>query len=323
MSIDDRPTVSAPDDDPYLWLEEIEGERALAFVETQNRRTLSAYGDAAFERDRDALAAIFDRPDNIPFVSRRGGLLYNLWKDAAHPRGLWRRTTLAEFRKAQPQWELLLDLDKLAVSEDEDWLLNGMATLPPAHSRAILSLSRGGSDAVVLREFDLQTKAFVAGGFTLGEAKSSAGWLDQDTLLLSSAHGAGMATPSGYARTARRWRRGESIAQADVIFEAQHTDSMGVYTAIDRTAGTPRVWFIDRFDFFNQHVSLGDENGARVKLDLPTDSWMDAHGDWIAVKLRHTWTIGDTSYPADAVLGIRLSAFLAGQRDFKIVFAPA
>jgi len=322
MSIDDRPTVSAPDDDPYLWLEEIESERALAFVEAQNQRTLSAYADAFFERDRGTLAAIFDRPDNIPFVSRRGGLLYNLWKDAEHPRGLWRRTTLEEFRQAQPQWDDLLDVDQLAADEGQDWLLNGTTSLPPAHDRAILSLSRGGSDAVVLREFDLHSKTFVADGFTLNEAKGSVSWLDQDTLLLASAYGDGMATPSGYARTVRRWRRGESIAQAQIIFEAQHADSMGVYAAIDRTAGTPRVWFIDRFDFFNLHAWLGDDTGARVKLDLPTDSWMDAHGDWIAVKLRHTWTIGNASYPADAVLGIRLSAFLKGQRDFKIVFAP-
>jgi prolyl oligopeptidase len=323
MSIDDRPTIAAPDDDPYLWLEEIEGEDAVAFVEQQNRVTLERFADAAFARDRDRLAAIFDRPDNIPFVSRRGGLLYNLWKDAEHPRGLWRRTTLDEYRKASPQWELLLDLDKLAADEGQDWLLNGTASCPPAHKRAILSLSRGGSDAVVLREFDLELKTFVPDGFSLPEAKGGAGWLDQDTLLLGSAHGEGMATPSGYARTVRLWRRGESVTQAQVIFEAQRSDSMGVYAAIDLTAGTPRVWFIDRSDFFNQQVWLGDASGARVKLDLPTDAWMDAHRDWLAVKLRQPWTIGTITYPADAVLGIRLQAFLAGQRDFTIVFSPA
>jgi prolyl oligopeptidase len=323
MSTDDRPTIAAPDDDPYLWLEEIEGGRALEFVERQTRRTLERFADAAFARDRDTLAAIFDRPDNIPFVSRRGGLLYNLWKDAEHPRGLWRRTTLEEFRKPSPQWELLLDLDRLAADEGQDWLLNGTTSCPPAHKRAILSLSHGGSDAVVLREFDLELKAFVPDGFTLPEAKGGAGWLDQDTLLLGSAHGEGMATPSGYARTVRLWRRGESIDQAQIIFAAQRADTMWVYAAIDRTPETTRVWFIERLDFFNQHVWLGDATGARIKLDLPTDAEMDAHRDWLAVKLRHPWTIGTTTYSADAVLGIRLQAFLAGQRDFTIVFAPA
>ena len=124
MCVDDRPTVAAPDDDPHLWLEEVEGERAADFVEQQNRRTLETFGGAQFAADRDLLAAIYDRPDNIPYVTRHGGFLYNLWKDPKNPRGLWRRTTIAEFRKAQPQWEVVLDVDKLAAEENQDWLLN-------------------------------------------------------------------------------------------------------------------------------------------------------------------------------------------------------
>ena len=322
MSIDDRPKVAAPDDDPYLWLEEIEGERALAFVAAQNQRTLTAFGDAGFERDRDALAAIFDRPDNIPFVSRRGGLLYNQWKDATHPRGLWRRTTMAEFRNAQPQWDDLLDVDRLAADEGEDWALNWVSSLPPAHQHAMLALSRGGSDAVVLREFDLTTKCFVPGGFTLAEAKGSADWLDADTLLLSSAYGDGMATPSGYARTVRRWRRGQSIAEAHVIFAAENSRSVWVRASVDRSVTPARVWFSEGLDFFNHHLWLGDEAGARTRLDLPTDSWATPHGDWLAIKLRQPWTVGATTHAADVVLGIRLSAFLAGSRDFVRLFEP-
>ena len=121
MPIDDRPTLAAPDDDPYLWLEEIEGRRALDFVERQNHLTLDKFGGAAFAADRDTLAAIYDRPDNIPYVTRRGGQLYNLWKDVSNPRGIWRRTTLAEFRKPDPQWETLLDVDRLAADEGADW----------------------------------------------------------------------------------------------------------------------------------------------------------------------------------------------------------
>ncbi|UFZ02855.1 prolyl oligopeptidase family serine peptidase [Bradyrhizobium ontarionense] len=321
-SIDERPTIAAPDDDPYLWLEDIEGDRALGYVEAQNQRTLAAFGDAGFERDRDALAAIFDRPDNIPFVSRRGGLLYNLWKDAAHPRGLWRRATLAEFRKPQPQWDDLLDLDKLSADEGEDWALNWVTSLPPAHDRAIVSLSRGGSDAVVLREFDLTTKRFVIDGFTLPEAKGSLDWLDADTLLLTSAFGEGMATPSGYARTVRRWRRGQPIEAAEVIFAAESSQSIWVRVSVDRSVTPARVWFSEGLDFFNHHLWLGDAAGARTKLDLPTDSWTTPYGDWMAIKLRQPWTIGETTHAADVVLGIRLSAFLEGRRDFVRLFEP-
>lgn len=321
MTVDDRPTLSAPDDDPWLWLEEIEGRQALDFVERQNSLTLAAFGGAAFARDRDILAAIYDRPDNIPYVSRRGDDLHNLWKDAINPRGLWRRTSLAEFRKVDPAWETMLDIDQLAASEGEDWLLSGIATMPGS-SRAILSLSRGGSDAVTLREFDLATKSFVANGFALGEAKGGVDWLDADTLLLSSAYGEDMATSSGYARTVRLWRRGQPVDQAQVIIETT-ADHMAISGVADDTGAAPRVWIVDQIDFFNHGIWLRDVAGRMTKLDLPTGIWMQAHGDWFAMKLRRDWTIEGRTYATDTVLGISLSAFLAGSRDFAVLFEPA
>lgn len=320
MPVDNRPTLSAPDDDPWLWLEEVEGARVLDFVEQQNRLTLDKFGGAAFERDRDALAAIYDRPDNIPYVRRRGGSLYNLWKDADHPSGLWRRTTLEEFRKATPSWEILLDIDQLAAAEDKDWLFSGVASRPGS-TRVILSLSRGGSDAVTLREFDTGTKSFVADGFFLTEAKSSVDWVDADTLLLSSALGDGMATTSGYARTVRLWQRGTSIDQAPVVFETT-PDRMRVYSHVDDTVPAQRIWFIDQSDFFNFHTSVGTTAGPTTKLDLPSNIWMQTHADWLSVKPRETWSVAGHTYAADAMLGISLSAFLAGSRDFAELFEP-
>jgi prolyl oligopeptidase len=322
MALDDRPTLEAPDDDPYLWLEEIEGVRALEFVDRQSRLTLQAFGGPAFERDRDTLAAIYDRPDNIPYVSRSDGLLYNLWKDAGHPRGLWRRTTMDEFRKPDPFWETLLDIDELARKEGEDWLLNWSSSLPGAAPQAMLSLSRGGSDAVTLREFDLATKSFVDGGFVLPEAKGGVAWVDPDTLLLSSAYGEDMATTSGYARAVRLWRRGQPVEQARVVFETT-SDRMSAYCDVDFTGETPRVWFIDRLDFFNFDVWLGTEHGASVRLDLPSDIWLQVHHDWLVIKLRSPWAIGGVTHAPDTVLGISLSAFLAGDRNFAIAFAPS
>ncbi|MBR1179763.1 S9 family peptidase [Bradyrhizobium sp. KB893862 SZCCT0404] len=321
MSVDDRPTLSAPDDDPWLWLEEIEGTQPLDFVERQNQLTLAAFGGAAFERDRDILAAIYDRPDNIPYVSRRGSDLHNVWKDATNPRGLWRRTTMEEFRKPHPAWETILDIDQLAASEGEDWLLSQITTMPGS-SRAILSLSRGGSDAVTLREFDLATKSFVADGFTLPEAKGGADWLDADTLLLSSAHGEDMATSSGYARTVRLWRRGQKVEQASVLFEASVSD-MAAYCYVDRITPNRTIWFGRMLDFFNFSVSIGDQTGPLARLDLPTDIELQAHGDWLAIKPRSDWSVAGRTYKADAVLGISLSAFLKGGREFAVLFEPA
>jgi prolyl oligopeptidase len=324
MPIDDRPTIAAPDDDPYLWLEEIEGERALDFVEQQSKRTLERFGNAGFADDRDTLAAIYDRSDNIPYVSRRGGLLYNFWKDANNPRGLWRRTTLEEFRGPDPKWDILLDLDRLAAEEAEDWILGGVEALPGSNAR-ILNLSRGGGDATVKREFDIGSRTFVPDGFTLPEAKGGAvkgaEWLDADTLLLSSAYGEGMATTSGYARTVRLWRRGTDVNRAPVIFETA-TDNISAFSSIDRTGASLRVWFVEWLDFFNYRLWLGDESGAKTRLDLPTDVWAQAYQDWQVVKLRTAWSAGGRSFAPDTVLGISLSAFLAGDRNFEVIFEP-
>src|SRR5712671_4519333 len=257
MSVDARPTIAAPDDDPRLWLEEIEGARALAWVEEQNNKTLAKFGQAGFAADRDTLAAIYDRPDNIPFVGRRGTQLYNFWKDAKNPRGLWRRTTPESFRTAQPQWDVILDVDALAARENEDWIWGGASTLPGEHKRAILRLSRGGSDAVVLREFDMAAREFVADGFHLAEAKGSVQWLDADTLLLSSAYGDGMATQSGYSRTVRLWRRGADVDRAPVLFETT-PETMVAAASLDRTQTTETVWFIEKPGFFDETIWIGD-----------------------------------------------------------------
>lgn len=312
--------LAGPDDDPYVWLEEIEGAPVLDFVARQNSLTLADFGGAAFARDRDRLTAIYDRPDNIPYIERRDGLLYNIWKDATNPRGLWRRTTLAEFRTPNPSWEPLFDVDKLAATEGEDWLLNRISP-SPRHKRVILSLSRGGSDAVTLREFDTETKSFVVDGFILPEAKSSVDWLDANTLVLSSAYGEGMATTSGYARTIRLWRRGEPVEQAQIIFETT-ADRMWVHCGVDDTGLVRRAWIVERVDFFNYTIWLLDAADALSKLDMPTDVWMQAHGDWFAIKLRQPWAVAGRDFAADSVLGISLSAFLAGSRDFAVLFEP-
>src|SRR5215471_5869151 len=230
--LDSRPTLEAPDDDPYLWLEEIESARALEWIDAQNRATLRSFNDAGVAIDRKALKAIFDRPDNIPFPNRRAGKLFNPWRDAANPRGVWRTTTLESFRSDTPDWDVLIDVDALAIKEGEDWVWRGGVSLPPKHDRAIVQLSRGGSDAVVLREFDLTTRDFVPDGFKLAESKSSAVWLDRDTLLLSSPLGSGMATRSGYARTVRLWRRGSDPLSASVVFETIE-EATGVWTIVD------------------------------------------------------------------------------------------
>ena len=321
MPPDSRPTVAQPDDDPYLWLETIEGAEALAWVERQNAETLKALDGPELARDQAALLAILDRPDNIPFVSRRGDRLYNYWRDAEHPRGLWRRTTMAEYRREQPQWETVLDLDALAAEEGEDWVWSTAISLPGSHDRAIVCLSKGGGDAVVLREFDLEAKAFVEDGFSLPEAKGWPCWLDRDHLLLESAYGEGMATDSGYARSIRLWRRGTPAEAAEVIYEVPQ-DSMSAFAWVDRSGGAERIVFGERLNFFEMTSQLGDRSGPKRMLDLPNDAWRDLYRDWLLVKPRQDWQPEGQRYPADALLAISLPSFLAGERDFTLLFEP-
>ncbi len=310
------PTLDAPDDDPWLWLEEVEGIRACAWADAQTAATLARFGTQRYERDRDALRELLDRPDNLPVPVRRGGLLYNFWRDAQHPRGVWRRTTLASYRTEAPAWDVVLDLDAVAEVEGEDWVWQGAATFYPAHERAIVRLSRGGSDAVVMREFSLPGRAFVPNGFYLPEGKGSATWLDADTLLLSSARFG--ATQSGYASTVRLWRRGE--APGAPVFEAEPGDMMA-YGSYDRD--DDRVLFHRTTDFFNGHLFLGDRSGPQRRVDLPTDATYTWHRGWLAIKPRTAWTVGGVTYPPDTLLGIGLDAFLAGERGFTVLFEPA
>ena len=318
---DPRPTLAAPDDDPYLWLEEIDGPAAVAWADAQSAATLARFGGPATEADADRLAAILDRPDNIPYVTRRGAHLFNFWRDAANPRGLWRRTTLDDYRNAAPSWEVVLDIDALAAAEDEDWVWGGAGVLPETHDRAIVRLSRGGGDAVVLREFDLPSRAFVTDGFALPEAKGGVDWIDRDTLLLSSAYGPGMATASGYSRTVRLWRRGTDPLAAGVICAAG-PDSMAMWGSVDREHPARQLVFTEQRDFIRSEIWTGDAGGKQRRIDLPQDFWRIWSRDWLAVRPRTDWTAGGITHKAGTLLGIGLAAFLAGARDFRVLFTP-
>ncbi len=316
-ALDARPSLSAPDDDPFLWLEEVDGARATAWADAQTEATRARLGGARFEADRDALRQLLDRPDNLPVPARRGNLLYNFWRDAANPKGVWRRTTLASYREAKPDWDILLDLDALAEAEGEDWVWGGSATLPPAHRRAIVKLSRGGSDAVALREFDLEGRAFVEDGFKLPEGKSGAVWLDEDTLLLSTALDA--PTRSGYASTVRVWRRGTAWDAEAPAFQIDRAH-MAASGGFDRETG--RLVFAERTGFFDVNVWLGDRAGPRQRIELPSDAASVWNRAWLAASARTAWRAGEREVRPDEVVVIGLDDFLAGGRGFKTVFEP-
>lgn len=197
------------DEDPYLWLEDVSGEDALAWVRERNAETVDALtGDPGFKVLEQEMREVLDDDGRIPYVVRRGHHLYNFWQDADHVRGLWRRTTLEEYRTDRPAWEVLLDLDALAEAEGEKWAWAGSRVLAPEHRRALVLLSRDGADACVVREFDLETLEFVTDGFTVAEAKTRIGWIDHDRVWIGTDFGAGSMSTSGYPLQVRRWHRG-------------------------------------------------------------------------------------------------------------------
>jgi prolyl oligopeptidase len=195
-------TLAADDaPDAYRWLEETDSPKALAWAKARNAETVAAYASTpAFTRTRDEILGVLDSDARIPFVAKMGDFYYNFWRDKAHPLGLWRRTTLAEYRKQHPRWDTLIDVDALAAREHEKWVWHGADCLRPDYRHCLVSLSRGGADADVVREFDLKTRAFVANGFVLPESKTSVGWIDADNVYVATDFGPGSMTRSSYPR---------------------------------------------------------------------------------------------------------------------------
>jgi prolyl oligopeptidase len=319
-------SASTSADDPFLWLEEVDSEPSRAWVAARNAETEKALCDGPFERDRAAVLDMLNAPDRIPGITKHGGYVYNFWRDEHHPKGLWRRTTLANYRTAAPEWEIMLDVDALAKTEGADWVWHGCTTLQPDHRLGLAQLSRGGADATVIREFDLSEKRFVDGGFSLPEAKGGAVWVDADTLLVASALGGdAFKTASGYARTVRRWRRGTPFAEAPVVFECDKTD-MSVSAWRQHSPRYPRTGFVRRIDFFNTAVFVED-GGSLRKVDIPSDASVDVERNWLILSLRSDWETGGHRYKAGSLLVT--DAFsppgfspLGGKRDFAVLFEP-
>ena len=316
-------TTAEQNEDPYLWLEEVDGAKPLAWVAEQNAGTLKVLEAVPeFEPIHARNLEILNSSARIPSVTIRGTYLYNFWQDADHVRGLWRRTSLDEYRKSDPAWETVLDLDILAAAEDENWVWKGVSCLPPASRQCMVSLSRGGGDATVKREFDTRAKAFIKDGFSLPEAKSQVNWRDANSLWVGTDFGEGSLTTSGYPRTARLWHRGTPLAETQVIFEGKEEDvsssAFSIHTAegrYDLVVRTPAFFRGENF------IRLGER---LVKLDLPEDANLQGlFKDHMLVSLRTDWTIGDSTYPQDALLAIDLDQFLQGSRDFQILFEPS
>ena len=307
--------------DPYLWLEDVLGEGALGWVRERNAESEGLLqAEPGFEALRSSIREVLDSKEQIPYVTRRGDWFYNLWRDAANPRGLWRRATLAEYRKPQPAWDTVIDIDALALAEGENWVWGGTTALAPDYRLALVALSRGGADAQVQREFDTVAKRFVDGGFSLPEAKSSVEWMDADHLYVGSDFGPGSLTDSGYPRVIKRWQRGQPLSAAVTVFEGEQQD-VAVSVSVDNTRGHERTLFARSLDFYKTRLFLlqGDR---LVALDKPDDAQLAFLRDRVFIELRSDWVIGRKTWLRGSLLVGDATTYLRGERRFAALFTP-
>jgi prolyl oligopeptidase len=315
----DAAKASTPED-RYLWLEEVMGEKALAWARARNAESALALETGDFAALEKRILDILDSDARIPYVEKLGPWYYNFWRDAKNPRGLWRRTTFAEYRKERPAWETVIDLDALGAAEKENWVWHGADCLKPKYERCLVQLSRGGADADVVREFDLAAKAFVKNGFFVPEAKNSVGWLDADTVYVGTDFGSGSMTTSGYPRIAKVWRRGTPLGEADTVYEGKAEDML-VAAFRDHTKGYERD-FVQRMITFYTNETFLRRGDRLLKIDKPDSANATVHRDLLLLELRDDWTVGGKTYPAGALLAADLEGFLKGERRLEVLFEP-
>jgi len=278
-------------------------------------------GGAHFPRLREDLLAVLDSADRIPYPTWHGTDLYNFWRDRDHPRGVWRRTTLDEYRKAEPDWEVLVDLDALAAGEAENWVWQEVTFLRPGGRRCLVRLSRGGADASVVREFDLDARAFVPDGFALPEAKSVVDWIDRDRIYVATDFGPGSLTASGHPRIVKEWRRGTPLADAALVYAGQPADVI-VLATHDPVRGPGRDLVVRWRDFFHAEWYVRTGPGDLIRLPVPLDADLDHHREWLLIRLRSPWTVAGATHPEGTVLVARFDEVMTDAPDVVTVFRP-
>ncbi len=312
-------TVTA---DPWLWLEEVEGEKALDWVRARNAVTEAELASTpGFKQLESDILAILDSEAKIPYVEKIGDHYYNFWKDAQHERGIWRRTTLQEYRKPNPRWETVIDLDALNAAEGENWVWHGADCLRPAYERCLVALSRGGADADVTREFDLPSRTWVEGGFFRPEAKGGLGWIDRDNVYVYTDFGDGSMTASGYPRIVKAWQRGTPMSAAKVVYEGT-ADDMYIAAGRDHSPGYERDFVFRTIAFYNDELYLRRPDGTLDKVDVQNSANKSVQREWLGLELREPWTVGGETYKAGSYLVANFDAFMAGERDFQVLFEP-
>ena len=297
-------------DDPFLWLEEIEGEQALEWVHARNKECFDELqSDDRYEKFLSQSESLLNAKDRIPYGSLRGKFVYNFWQDSKNVRGIIRRTSLDSYRSITPKWETVLSIDELAKAEKENWVYKGSSWLTPNYERCLIKLSRGGTDASVYREFDAIAKHFVEDGFEIPEAKSGVAWLDRNTLLIGTDWGQNSLTESGYPRIVKLWKRGKPLDKAEVIFEGQHKD-IGIWPRVMDSGDETLALVEQSLTFFTGAYHLINTNGKLIRLPLQDSAdLVGFYSGRLLFTLREAWEVDGKTHPQGALLAINAAMF--------------
>lgn len=311
----------AQEADPYLWLEEVDGEKALKWAEEWSSKTtkkLSSHPD--YDQVFDQSLEVLNSDERIVAPSLINDQIFNFWQDADNPRGIWRYTTATSYLNGEPQWEVLLDLDKMSEEDDIKWVFKGATGLYPDYERFLVSLSKGGGDAVEVREFDLESKRFVEDGFFLPEAKGGMSWINENEVIVATDFGDGMTT-SGYPKQVKAWKRGTSLDEAKLLFEGEETDVIASGFVLN-TPESNYTMILQKPSFFLQRY-YGVIDGDIRRIEIPEDAEIESiFKGMMIVNLKSDWAVGGQEFVQGSILSIDYQAFLDGKRNFEVIFKP-
>ncbi len=314
-------SVISSDLDPYLWLEEVEGKKSLAWVEEQNEETFTRYTESnAFKEKYERIKKELNDDERIPSAYYQNGEMYNFWRDEKNVRGVWRKTSFKSYLKDEPIWENILDIDQLANDEGINWLYKGADCLAPEYKRCLIRLSDGGTDAVTIREFDLEEKKFVKDGFNTYPSKQNASWINEDQILIGADFGEGSMNESGYPMQVKLWNRGESLEEAKIFFSGSYEKIFNFPFVSIRPDGK-YYGIIEGPTFFSEVLHLFDGEKL-IKINLP--QMIDIHGffnESLILSIEEDWEI----FKSGSLLEINVNSLLANsinESDVKIIFEP-
>lgn len=315
--------IASAQEDKYLWLEEVDGEKAMEFAKGQNRATLEELSsEKNYESIYDKSLEIYNSTERIAYPTVRGNYVYNFWKDKDHERGIWRRCSLDSYKSGKPAWETLLDIDELSRKDNVKWVYKGSTGLYPDYNRFLVNLSKGGGDAVVVKEFDVNKKEFIENGFSLGESKGSVRYIDENTLFVSSDFGEGSMTNSGYPKQVKLWKRGTSLEDAQLVFEGEATDAFMSAGYVLRD-GTKAHTLISRPLTTFSRQEMVWENNKIIELDIPEDADLkDILEDQLIVQLKSDWKVNENTFKTGTLLSLDFSALKKGEKKIKVILEP-